>query len=179
MTDTKMFLAGRVAKGLLLCDTAWPLRLTALIWQLPQVLVGMMLAMWRIGIGRVSRVEYFRGVIYVIEENCGDGFLRGMSLGCVVNVWLDGRVGDNFSHEVFYGLGGLLRHEYGHTVDSLRLGPLYLLVVGLPSLISVLLDGKWGHKHHNLYAERWADHHAQTLSYPQFQKNPKPPSSQS
>jgi len=29
----------------------------------------------------------------------------------------------------------LLVHEYGHTVQSLALGPLYLLVVGLPSVI--------------------------------------------
>ena len=29
----------------------------------------------------------------------------------------------------------LLVHEYGHTVQSLILGPLYLLVVGLPSVL--------------------------------------------
>ena len=29
----------------------------------------------------------------------------------------------------------LLVHEYGHTIQSLVLGPLYLLVVGLPSII--------------------------------------------
>jgi hypothetical protein len=27
------------------------------------------------------------------------------------------------------------RHEYGHTIQSHLLGPLYLLVVGLPSII--------------------------------------------
>ena len=29
----------------------------------------------------------------------------------------------------------LLVHEYGHTIQSLVLGPLYLLVIGLPSLL--------------------------------------------
>ena len=29
----------------------------------------------------------------------------------------------------------LLVHEYGHTVQSLMLGPLYLVVIGLPSVI--------------------------------------------
>lgn len=28
-----------------------------------------------------------------------------------------------------------LKHEYGHTVQSLILGPLYLIVIGLPSII--------------------------------------------
>jgi len=31
--------------------------------------------------------------------------------------------------------GFLLEHEYGHTLQSLILGPFYLLLVGLPSLI--------------------------------------------
>ena len=29
----------------------------------------------------------------------------------------------------------LLAHEYGHTIQSLILGPLYLLVIGLPSIL--------------------------------------------
>ena len=29
----------------------------------------------------------------------------------------------------------LLRHEYGHTVQSLMLGPLFLLLIGLPSIL--------------------------------------------
>ena len=31
--------------------------------------------------------------------------------------------------------GFLLRHEYGHTLQSLMLGPFYLLLVGLPSMM--------------------------------------------
>lgn len=29
----------------------------------------------------------------------------------------------------------LIQHEYGHTVQSLILGPIWLFVIGLPSLI--------------------------------------------
>ena len=40
----------------------------------------------------------------------------------------------------------LLVHEYGHTVQSLILGPLYLLVIGLPSVLWAQLPAcqrKW------------------------------------
>lgn len=52
------------------------------------------------------------------------------------------------------------KHEYGHSRQSLYLGPLYLIVVGLPSLL-------WAGFIHNLvkkeigyyevYPESWAD----------------------
>jgi hypothetical protein len=32
-------------------------------------------------------------------------------------------------------VGFIERHEYGHTIQSHLLGPLYLLVIGLPSII--------------------------------------------
>lgn len=58
----------------------------------------------------------------------------------------------------------LLAHEYGHTVQSLLLGPLYLPLIGLPSLLWAgftpvvrfrekrNLDYGW------LYTERWANY---------------------
>lgn len=36
----------------------------------------------------------------------------------------------------------IYKHEYGHTIQSLILGPLYLLIIGLPSLI-------WSKLYHN------------------------------
>ena len=33
-----------------------------------------------------------------------------------------------------------MRHEYGHSIDSRRWGPLYLLVIGLPSLLGNIYD---------------------------------------
>lgn len=54
-------------------------------------------------------------------------------------------------------------HEHGHTLQSILLGPLWVFVIGLPSLIwagSKLL-GQWrtkhGHNYYWLYTERWAD----------------------
>lgn len=36
----------------------------------------------------------------------------------------------------------LLVHEYGHTIQSLILGPLYLIVIGIPSTLWGVLGGK-------------------------------------
>lgn len=36
----------------------------------------------------------------------------------------------------------LLVHEYGHTIQSLILGPLYLIVIGIPSALWGFLGGK-------------------------------------
>lgn len=159
----KLSLLAGVVRGLLPSGKAWPWQVVLLLWQLPQVVVGLSLALVRIVCGKVTRVERFRGAVYVIEEGRNDGRLSGMTLGPVVNMWLSGRVGDDFDHEVLHGKSGILRHEWGHTVDSRRWGPLYLLVVGLPSLVSVALDGKWSHQHAHTYTERWADRNAEKL----------------
>lgn len=55
----------------------------------------------------------------------------------------------------------LLVHEYGHTIQSLFLGPLYLLVVGLPSFIWASCFGKYRTRKHrsyySFYPEKWAN----------------------
>ena len=55
----------------------------------------------------------------------------------------------------------LLMHEYGHSIQSLILGPLYLIVVGIPSLLWALLFSKY-RKNKNIsygkfYTEKWAN----------------------
>lgn len=57
----------------------------------------------------------------------------------------------------------LLVHEYGHTVQSLILGPLYLLVIGIPSALWAGLPAlRRKRRAENLsyfsfFPERWAD----------------------
>jgi RHS repeat-associated protein len=63
----------------------------------------------------------------------------GMSLGPVV------LAGHGFSD---------YPHEFGHTWQSRLLGPLYLLIIGIPSLISAATDPG---SHSNFYTEKWAD----------------------
>ncbi len=57
----------------------------------------------------------------------------------------------------------LLVHEYGHTVQSLILGPLYLFVIGLPSIVWMRVAplARWrrrsGTSYYAFYPERWAN----------------------
>ena len=57
----------------------------------------------------------------------------------------------------------VLRHEYGHSLQSLILGPLYLPVIGLPSFLRAnvsVFSKNWrsGRKgYYEFYPERWAN----------------------
>ena len=57
----------------------------------------------------------------------------------------------------------LLVHEYGHTIQSLVLGPLYLVIIGLPSVVwmNVPALSRWrartGTSYYAFYTERWAN----------------------
>ena len=70
----------------------------------------------------------------------------------------------------------LLVHEYGHTVQSLILGPLYLLVIGLPSVIWAGLPAlermrrKKRISYYWLYTERWADFLGERVTKEYIQK---------
>ena len=56
-------------------------------------------------------------------------------------------------------------HEYGHTRQSLIFGPLYLIIIGLPSMIMNRMSlysllkgsGKFNSNYYNRWPESWAD----------------------
>ncbi len=51
------------------------------------------------------------------------------------------------------------RHEFGHILQSRAFGPIYLLIIGLPSLISASVkNGRWVHR--NFWIEKNADKRA-------------------
>jgi len=53
-----------------------------------------------------------------------------------------------------------IMHEFGHSVQSLYFGPLYLIVIGLPSIIMNILTRLKILKYENYYKrwpENWAD----------------------
>ena len=58
----------------------------------------------------------------------------------------------------------LLVHEYGHTIQSLILGPLYLIVVGIPSTLWGFLPSlnqkrkKEGLSYFSFFTEKWANY---------------------
>lgn len=49
-------------------------------------------------------------------------------------------------------------HERGHSIQSMYLGPLYLLVIGLPSILwAMWWNYGRGVSYYRFYTERWAD----------------------
>ncbi len=58
----------------------------------------------------------------------------------------------------------VLAHEFGHTLQSLILGPLYLAVIALPSLVWAgfpalrKMRGRRGISYYRMYTERWANY---------------------
>lgn len=129
------------------------------VWEMPQMFVGYMLGMCRIIMGKVRKVETVWGVTFVVCEHAQNSCV-GVSLGPIVNI------ASNKPHEESIRVLiqkdiGIYKHELGHTVDSLIWGWLYLLVIGLPSMVSVQMETMriGHHKHCRLYAERWANRH--------------------
>lgn len=107
------------------------------IWQLPQNLLGLLFLLFIKGEERHS----LNGVVFYYAR----GFHGGISLGDYIIL------GDTNEKSV--------RHEFGHCIQSRRLGWLYLLVVGLPSLIHAWLHdcSKIGKTYYHFWTERHAD----------------------
>ena len=116
------------------------------LWELPQNLLGRI-------IKKVCKTthytDYNDSIVYSWDI---DG---GMSLGRYIFVPFY-----NISPTTKYA-SELIKHEYGHRVQSKYLGWLYLLVIGLPSLIWAQCFGwyrkKTGKSYYDFYTEKWAD----------------------
>ena len=92
------------------------------VWGFPQTIAGLLVC------AALHGRPHFRyhGAIVTTWDNP-----KGMALGPFVFL-----KGSSSSAEARASVDGhLLVHEYGHTVQSLLLGPLYLPVIGIPSFI--------------------------------------------
>ncbi len=92
------------------------------LWGLPQNLFGALAAL----VLRGTRFRYHGAVVTLYRPVKFLSNKSGFSLGMFIFM------PEGWSEEV---RRRLVVHEYGHTVQSLLLGPLYLIVVGLPSVI--------------------------------------------
>lgn len=87
---------------------------------------------------------------------------RGFTIGNYVNMSIHGEITMPFRDWCLYG-DQMYLHEYGHTIQSQIWGISYLLVVGLPSLISASkskqIDGDpyGAYTHDYFYTETWAN----------------------
>ena len=93
---------------------------------------------------------FYKGtIVTVVKGNWG-----GISLGAFI--FIDENIPKHRAPESEF-----INHEYGHTRQSIILGPLYLLIIGLPSLIWAWLFERWRIKRNKsyywLYTESWAD----------------------
>lgn len=109
------------------------------IWQLPQNLVGLVVLCFCAHKEKCS----VAGIDFYYSKT----FPGGISLGRYIII------GSKNSDTV--------KHEHGHQIQSMYLGPLYLLVVGLPSIIWAGLYGSvipYSHNgYYRFYTESWAD----------------------
>lgn len=109
-------------------------------WELPQTLLGWILTLFY----QVRNTQDYQDVKVVYLEKAR----IGISLGRYI---------------IFYHWASenTHKHEYGHTRQSKYLGPLYLLVVGLPSItlniLSSIIGGKFASNYYNRFPEDWAD----------------------
>lgn len=101
------------------------------LWQMPQNILGLLIS----PLGRYDE----RTGVYVWS------FDSGVSLGNYV--FVNGECTMN-----------TIKHERGHQKQSLYLGPLYLILIGLPSLLGNLLHRVWKFDYYKQPWERWADY---------------------
>lgn len=119
------------------------LLILSFIWQLPQNIVALaLLLVWR----KRNLISSYKGCYAYTVYN----FSAGVSLG---NFCFVGR----FYEEALDALYPYVLHEMkGHGYQSRLLGPLYLIVIGIPSFIHAKLC-KNNDLYYNFYTEKWAN----------------------
>lgn len=119
-----------------------------ILWQIPQNIIG--LCYWLIS--GAKRKEIINNV-FVLETDSKQG---SVSLGNLV-----------FISKYTRNYEKTLKHELGHTIQSKYLGPLYLLVIGLPSIlwVAVRMMSKTLQKkdYYSFYTEAWAEELAKEI----------------
>lgn len=122
-----------------------------ILWQLPQFALGWLLEWWY-GHAKNVTVGEFKGIKVVYSSDMEGGIALG-NIIVLPHRYL--RLG-----KALY-VKNTLAHEYGHCLQSGKLGWFYLLVIGAPSLCWA-----WAHStftalgdvsYYDFYTERWAD----------------------
>jgi hypothetical protein len=129
------------------------IKILLIVWQLPQTIIGIVLLAWyradRLYGGKVAGYKdtfWNKPFDYVTNKIHG-----AISLGELRIYGLQD-----------YNKGvdsDIYRHEYGHTLQSRILGPLYLIVIGIPSLLWAAWwrSAKVKPGYYTFFTEVWAD----------------------
>ena len=122
------------------------------IWQLPQNILGLILFWWYKRISTRTHRDIYKGVNYLFTDK-----IKGaISLGNYVIVnW----VYHSYRHSDWEEGLKIIKHEYGHTRQSLMFGPFYILLIGYQSIIHAGFHGSLCHgkDYHHFWTEKWAD----------------------
>lgn len=87
-------------------------------WQLPQIIAAFIYYQYLKSKDEILDTCTYQGaIVFIKRKSCGS-----VTLGSYI--FLSPRATDT-----------TVRHEWGHTRQSLILGPLYLIVIGIPSII--------------------------------------------
>jgi len=124
-------------------------------WELPQTLLGKGYSHLRNMTGNVDNIDYYGGAT-LVNKNDNSRERWGLTLGPYINS--KNIVADPYSDDIF-------RHEYGHTLQSRLVGPLYLTSVGIPSLIGGFLDYNLEINNHD---REWFETQANRMSFRYF-----------
>lgn len=116
------------------------------VWGAPQSIIGLLLLL------KYSKCEksFYHGALLVLH----DGAFGGISLGPFI--FVNKSRGEKWINEVKV-------HEYGHAIQSLIFGPLYLFVIGLPSIVWCnakkyrKLREEGGVSYYKFYPEKYAN----------------------
>ena len=92
-----------------------------------------------------TKTSKYRGaVVTIVGENWG-----GISFGKFIFL-------SSYLDSEYY-----IKHEYGHCIQSLVLGPLFLIVIGIPSICWAMFGEKYrqrtGKSYYSFYTEAWAN----------------------
>lgn len=124
-------------------------------WGLPQNLAG---AFWFLCCLRKPHSRYHGAIVTRVRKK---NFSGGWTFGCFI--FLTEPLSPRSEHD-------LLIHEYGHTVQSLILGPVWSFVIGLPSMLWCNLPmfqrlrREKGIPYSRLYCEGWANRLGQQVT---------------
>lgn len=131
--------------------------LVQVVWGLPQTLLGLVLLLMH------AKDEHFfyHGALVTRWKS-----KASMSVGLFVFVTDEPYFCDKFKGQYTREelAARLLVHEYGHTIQSLLLGPLYLIVMGIPSTLWGWLPSLAKKRHDeqisyfSFFTESWANH---------------------
>ena len=115
------------------------------IWQLPQHIVA---------------IIYFGYLVMMCKDLGVDSrYKQAIVIPCVM------RGAVTLGNYIFVGLNSeykeTVKHELGHTIQSKILGPLYLIVIGIPSItycgLRRLFPSLRKKNYYDFYTEKWAN----------------------